>query len=113
MPKITVKTGQPHDGTYELDLTHFTWRERAFITELSGTLPPDYTAKWFGQDPKTVIATVAVMMDRANVVCDVDVLLDSDSAESILIDYSDLPKAEPDPTPPPSDAAAPPGNDAE
>lgn len=110
MPKVTVKTGTTQDGEYELDLEHFTWRERAYITEVSGTLPPDYLAKWFAADPKTVLATVAVMMQRAGRRPDLDVLLDADDRDSIVVDYTDLQSGEGDDGPPsrsPSESGAP------
>lgn len=94
MPKIIVNTGGTQDGEYDLDLEHFTWRERAYITELSGTLPPEYFKKWFENDPMTILATVAVMMQRAGKVPNIDAIMDADSETAIKIDYSDILPAE-------------------
>lgn len=108
MPKIIVKTGGTQDGEYDLDLTHFTWRERAYITEVSGTLPPEYIQKWFANDPMTILATVGVMMQRAGVVPNLDAIMDADET-ALTIDYSDLideSEAEGDAGPP--DGASPP-----
>jgi hypothetical protein len=90
MPKIIVKVGKTQDGEYDLDINRFTWRERAFITELSGTLPPEFLKKWFEVDPMTVIATTAVMMQRAGLVPDIDSLMDAETSDAITVDYSDL-----------------------
>jgi hypothetical protein len=104
MPKVIVKTGTTQDGEYELDLARFTMRERAYIREVSGTRPPDFPEQWFGADPKTVIATVAVMMQRAGRQPDLDALLDS-ADNSITIDYSDLGEGDDGPpSPSPSDS---------
>lgn len=89
MPKIIVNTGGTQDGEYDLDLTHFTWRERAYITEVSGTLPPEYIQKWFANDPMTILATVGVMMQRAGKVPNLDAIMDADET-ALTIDYSDL-----------------------
>lgn len=89
MPKIIVSTGGTQDGEYDLDLTHFTWRERAYITEVSGTLPPEYIQKWFANDPMTILATVGVMMQRAGKVPNLDAIMDADET-ALTIDYSDL-----------------------
>jgi hypothetical protein len=110
LPKVIVKTGTTQDGEYELDLSHFTLRERAYIREASGTRPPEFAAEWFGGDPKTVIATVGVMMQRAGRIPDLDVLLDSDE-KAITVDYTDLQQDEDGgdgpPSPSPSETASP------
>lgn len=109
MPKIIVSTGGTQDGEYDLDLTRFTWRERAYITEVSGTLPPEYIQKWFANDPMTILATVGVMMQRAGKVPNLDAIMDADET-ALTIDYSDLidesEEAEGDASPP--DEASPP-----
>lgn len=108
MPKIIVSTGGTQDGEYDLDLTHFTWRERAYITEVSGTLPPEYIQKWFANDPMTILATVGVMMQRAGIVPNLDAIMDADET-ALTIDYSDLvdeSEGEGDASPP--DGASPP-----
>lgn len=108
MPKIIVNTGGTQDGEYDLDLTHFTWRERAYITEVSGTLPPEYIQKWFANDPMTILATVGVMMQRAGKVPNLDAIMDADET-ALTIDYSDLideSEGEGDASPP--DGASPP-----
>lgn len=89
MPKVIVKTGRPFDGEYDLDLTHFTMRERAYIKEVAGVRPPEYAENWFGADPLTVIATVGVMLQRAGRRPDIDALLDAND-DAITVDYSDL-----------------------
>lgn len=89
MPKVVVKTGTTQDGEFDLDLSKFSWRERAFIAEVSGTTPPQFIDKWFSVDPLTVLATVAVMMQRAGRSPDMEVLLDADE-DSFIVDYSDL-----------------------
>ena len=105
MPKIIVSTGTPQDGEYELDLSHFSWRERAFITEVSGVTPPEYLKKWFDVDPMTVLATVAVMMQRVGKVPNLETLMDADEG-AITVDYSDLLQEDDDASPP--DGASPP-----
>jgi hypothetical protein len=104
VPKVIVKTGTTQDGEFDLDLTQFSWRERAYIAELSGTTPPKFAEKWFGVDPKTVIATVAVMMQRAGRTPDLDVLLDSPE-NAFTIDYSDLAAEAEDDAGPPDEAS--------
>lgn len=89
MPKVIVKTGTTQDGEFDLDLSQFSWRERAYIAEVSGTTPPQFIEKWFSVDPMTVLATVAVMMQRAGRIPDLNVLMDA-SEDSFTIDYSDL-----------------------
>lgn len=107
MPKVIVKTGTPQDGEYDLDLSQFSWRERAYITEVSGTKPPEYLKKWFDVDPMTVLATVAVMIQRAGKNPNIEQLMDADE-NSITVDYSDLVPAEGDAGPP--DVAASPSS---
>lgn len=108
MPKIIVKTGTPQDGEYDLDLSRFSWRERAFITEVSGVTPPEYLKKWFDVDPMTVLATLAVMMQRAGKVPNLETLMDADE-KAITVDYSDLVTEEDDASPP--DEASPPSDE--
>lgn len=110
MPKIILSTGKPIDGEYPLDINTFTWRERAYITEISGTLPPEYVKKWFDHHPLTVLATVGVMMMRAGKIPDLDALLDADET-AITIDYSDLLDEEAEKDDPPAEAS-PPSDDA-
>lgn len=107
MPKVIVKTGTTQDGEYELDLSRFTTRERAYIRKVAGTLPIDFLEAWFGGDPMTVVATVGVMMQRAGKEPDLDVILDAEET-ALVIDYSDLKKdAEGDDGPPfPSPSAS-------
>lgn len=105
MPKIIVNSGTPQDGEYELDLSRFSWRERAFITEISGTTPPEFLRKWFDVDPMTVLATTAVMMQRAGKVPNLETLMDAEE-NAITVDYSDLvTEGEDDASPP--DGASP------
>lgn len=106
MPKVIVKTGTTQDGEFDLDLSKFSWRERAFITEISGTTPVEFAKKWFSVDPKTVIATVAVMMQRAGRNPDLDVLFDADET-ALTIDYSDLEEEESEEDSPPVEASPP------
>lgn len=101
MPKVIVKTGTTQDGEYELDLSRFTTRERAYIKQVSGTRPPEFLEEWFGGDPMTVVATIGVMMQRGGKLPDIDVLLDADE-KALTIDYSDLQKAAEDDGLPPS-----------
>jgi hypothetical protein len=114
MPKVIVKTGTTQDGEYDLDLSQFTLRERAYIKDTSGTRPPEFAAEWFGGDPKTVIATVAVMMQRAGRIPDIDALLDADD-KAITVDYTDLEEDGGDgpPSPTPSGNDSPGENDDE
>lgn len=111
MPKVIVKTGTPQDGEYDLDLSQFSWRERAYITEISGTKPPEYLKKWFDVDPMTVLATVAVMIQRAGKNPNIEQLMDADE-NSITVDYSDLVKTEDDASPP-AEASLPSGSGSE
>ena len=99
MPKIIVKTGTPQDGEYDLDLSKFSWRERAFITEVSGVTPPEYLKKWFDVGPMTGLASVAVMMQRAGKVPNLETLMDAEE-NAITVDYSDLVAREDDASPP-------------
>lgn len=99
MPKVIVKTGTTQDGEFDLDLTKFSWRERAFIADVAGVTPVDYAKKWFSVDPKTVVATIAVMMQRAGRDPDLDVLFDAPE-ESFILDYSDLTEQEDEAGPP-------------
>jgi hypothetical protein len=99
MPKVKVATGTPQDGEYDLDLSHFTTRERAYIAKVSGTRPPEFFEAWFGGDPMTVVATIGVMMQRAGKHPDLDALLDADE-KALTIDYSDLVKDGDDVDPP-------------
>jgi hypothetical protein len=110
MPKIIVSTGGTQDGDYDLDLSRFTWRERAYITEVSGTLPPEFIKKWFDNDPLTVLATVGVMMQRTGIVPNLDAILDADDT-AITIDYSDL-VDEGDAESPPAEASPPSESDS-
>jgi hypothetical protein len=110
MPKIIVNTGGTQDGEYDLDLSRFTWRERAYITEVSGTLPPEFIKKWFDNDPMTILATVGVMMQRAGKIPNLDAIMDADDT-ALTIDYTDLiDESEGDDASPP-DEASPPKND--
>jgi hypothetical protein len=110
MPKVILTTGKPIDGEYDLDLSTFTWRERAYITEISGTKPPEFIRKWFDHDPLTIIATVGVMMQRAGRVPDLDSLLDADEG-AITLDYSDLVEEEEEEEAGPPAEASPPSDD--
>jgi hypothetical protein len=108
LPKVIVKTGTVYDGEYDLDLSSFSWRERAYIAEVSGTTAPNFATKWLAVDPKTVIATIAVMMQRSGVTPDLDTLFDA-SEDAYTIDYSDMEQEEE--KSPPGDGDPSPGSD--